>query len=171
MIARTLPDLTIALSVVASTVDSDDEKTKQVPRTPSYLNYIKNASLVNKRIGVIRGVAGKATFDPENKRSMKLFDQVMANLKNHGTILVDVTLPNFNSDRDDNMSGEVEDVNYYLASFPSTRQSYRDICLSKRTQTFGGIRGCIDHLNKTASKKSAIYKKLKFHRFSLCNQA
>ncbi len=58
------------------------------------------------------------------------------------------------------MAGEIEDVNNYLASFPSTRQNYRDICTSNRSRTFGSINDCLKHLKNTAKRDGEKYQQV-----------
>ena len=160
VIARNIPDLATTLSVIASTADPTDVKTRLVPRIASYSKFLQAARLEKKRIGVLVSVAGRATHAPKNKGATAIFNKTYANFKRLGATLVDIKLPLFNTDRDHNMAGEVQDINHYLASFPSTRESYKGICLSNRTRTFGSLKGCLDHAKETAHKGSKDYLKV-----------
>lgn len=157
-IARTVDDLAITLAAIASKSDKCDRKTRHLPRHSDYRSYLKVDYLKGKRIGVVRSVAGKQTFDQHNQAAMRIFDQAMQHFTNAGAKLQMITLPKFDVNRDDNMAGEVDDINAYLASFPSTRKNYSDICRSGRTQTFGGVSACLKHVHNTAPKGGKIYR-------------
>ncbi len=150
VMARSIPDL--ALAAIASTSDPDDHFTKQVPRTDSYANNLKNASLDGRRIGVIRSVAGNEVFDATDKTSMAIFNQVKARLERKGASLVEINLPVFDTNRDNNMAGEAEDIDQYLASFASTRRNLQDICLSGRTRL--GEKACLGYMESIAPNQS-----------------
>lgn len=55
------------------------------------------------------------------------------------------------------MAGEVEKINQYLASFPSTRKNFQDICLADRTITWT-IKDCLDELKHNPKSNSKEYK-------------
>ncbi len=161
VMARNIPDLAITLSVISHTADPKDPKTLLVP------DYIRSDNvdlttnnLSGKRIGIITSVGGKKTFDKKNVAAMAIFNQTFHRLKTLGATLIPVTLPKFVSDRQNNMAGEIQDVNHYLLSFPSTRQSYRDICTSGRAAVFGSINDCLKHIKDTAPKNGKIYKQV-----------
>ena len=159
VIARNIKDLAITLSVIAKTPNPNDSKTLTIPhRVLTYMPYLNSNAFKGKRIGVITSVGGKKTFDMNNQPVMKIFKQTFAKLRKLGAILINIQLPKFNSDRQYNAAGEVEDINHYLSSFPSTRQTFRDICTSDRTQTFGGVKGCLDHIQDTPPKNGTRYK-------------
>ncbi|KGG29258.1 MULTISPECIES: amidase [unclassified Prochlorococcus] len=155
VMARSIPDLALGLAAIANRSDPDDDLTKSAPRTDSYVNNLKNAALDGRRIGVIRSVAGNEVFDATDKTSMAIFNQVKARLERKGASLVDINLPLFDSNRADNMAGEVEDIDQYLGSFVSTRRSLQDICLSGRTRL--GEKACIGYMESIAPKYSDRY--------------
>ena len=155
VIARSMPDLALGLAVIANASDPDDHFTKQVPRTDSYANNFKKAALDGRRIGVVLSVAGNKVFDASDRSSMAIFNQVKARFEGQGASLVDVNLPLFDSNRADNMSGEVDDIDQYLGSFASSRRSYQDICLSGRTRL--GEKACLGHIESIAPKYSDPY--------------
>lgn len=164
-IARTTKDLAMTLSAIANAADPADHKTQNVPRTKSYSFKLDSNYLQHKRIGIITSVGGKQTFMKSEHEANAIFNRAFDHFNKLGATLIKVSLPKFDSNRDDNMAGEVQDVNHYLASFPSTRQNYTDICNSGRTYTFGSIQDCLDHVNNTAKHGSKTYKKA-MKRFS-----
>ncbi len=160
VIARDIPDLATTLSVIASSADPSDPKTQGIKREKSYNEHLKASALKGARIGVITSVNGKLTMSDHYPQAMAIFKQTFQHLKQFGATVVKVKLPQFDRNREHNMAGEVQDVNHYLASFPSTRKNYRDICLSDRTQTFGGIKGCLEHIKDTAPKNGKTYQQV-----------
>lgn len=161
VMTRTVPDLATTLSVIASSSDPKDPKTEiAVHRPVSYAEFLKPNALKGKRIGIITSVGGKKTFDANNQSAMVIFNQTFADLRKFGAVLIKVKLPKFDSNREHNMAGEIQDVNGYLASFPSTRKNYRDICTSNRTRTFGGVSDCLKHIKDTAVRGGQIYKQV-----------
>lgn len=156
--ARTVKDLAIMLDVLAKS-DPRDRKTATVTRTNSYTDFLKPEGLKGKRIGVIRSGAGIEPFKTSNKAAEEIFNATLKKLETLGVTLIDVHLSEFDTQRDNNMAGEVEDINNYLRSFPSTRKDYRDICKSDRTRAFqGGLKGCLSHLKNTAKRGGARYE-------------
>ena len=155
VMARSIPDLAAGLAAIANRSDPDDALTQSAPRTDSYSNHLKNASLDGKRIGVIRSVAGNVVFDSNDQPSMAIFNQVKARLQSQGASLVEIDLPLFDSNRANNMAGEAEEVNQYLSSFASTRKSYQDICSSGRTRLSEKV--CFGHIESLAPKNSEQY--------------
>ncbi|MFL0739940.1 MAG: amidase [Prochlorococcus sp.] len=155
VIARSIPDLAIALAVIADTADPEDLMTRDVPRLDSYAKDLRTATLKGKRIGVVLSVAGHKIFDANDIPAMAIFTQVKTRLKRAGASLVEIKLPAFDTDRSNNMAGEVQDIDQYLGSFASTRKSYRDICLSERAII--GVQGCLGHIESTPSKYSPSY--------------
>ncbi len=156
--ARTVKDLAITLSVIANAPDPNDPKTQlEIHRRNTYTNYLIPDALEHKRIGIITSVGREKTFDKNSKPAMKIFDKTFQNLQKFGATLVRVKLPQFNGRRENNMAGEIQDINDYLKSFPSTRQNFRDICKSGRTQVFNGVKECLKHIKETAKKNSRTY--------------
>ena len=156
-LARNVKDLAIALSVIAAKPDLQDVKTIHVPRTQSYTKFLNPNYIKGKRIGVIQSVATVKPFLSDSKKTQKIFQQALDQFKRLGAILVNVSLPKFDTNRANNMAGEIQDINQYLSSFPSTSKNFADICESGRTQTFAGIKGCLKHIKDTAKKNSQVY--------------
>ena len=155
VMARSIPDLAIALAVIANKADSEDLMTKDVLRLDSYANELQNVTLKGKRIGIVLSVAGYKIFDVNDTSAMVMFSQVKTRLENSGAALVEIKLPLFDTDRSNNMAGEVQDVDQYLGSFASTRKNYRDICLSERTRL--SVQDCLGHIESIAPKYSPSY--------------
>ncbi len=113
--ARTIKDLAITLSVIASSSDPNDPKTQlETHRTAAYTDYLKPDGFEHKRIGIIISVGDKKTFDENNKSATEIFDKTFKNLQRFGATLIRVKLPRFNSDRNNNMAGEIQEINEYL---------------------------------------------------------
>lgn len=156
--ARTTQDLAILLDVIAHP-DPHDYKTLNIPRVKTYSAFLKSNGLKHKRIGIVHNING---INPFNKMPLdieKIIKNTANDMQNMGAILIDITLPDFNNDRQFNQAGEIQDMNQYLASFPSTRKNFRDICESNRTRNFGSIKDCLHFMKNTAGKFSASYQK------------
>lgn len=155
-LARTVKDLAITLTAIA-TPDPNDLKTVGMQRPKSYVEFLSKTGLKGKRIGIIRNVAGKNPFRDTTQKIEKIYNVFYEKLRSLEAELVNISLADFEIDRKRNSAGEIEDINAYLASFPSTRQSYKDICLSNRTHSFGGSQHYMEYAEKTSLKKSAEY--------------
>ena len=168
VIARNIKDLSITLSVISNSQDPNDYKTHHYNNRPySYSSYLTKNAFKGKKIGIITSVDGEKTFDANNKEAMAIFETTFSKLSELGATLVRVKLPKFDSNRDDNMAGDIQDINSYLSSFPSTRKSYKDVCLSDRTRIFGSMDDCLKVMIKSraATKDSKTYKQV-FEKFS-----
>ncbi|QLZ70479.1 amidase [Legionella sp. PC1000] len=157
-IARTTQDLAILLDVIAQP-DLQDHKTLNIPRVKTYSTFLKSNGLKNKKIGIVHNVNGINPFNKMSPHIEEIIKKATNDMQKMGATLIDITLPDFNNDRQFNQAGEIQDVNQYLASFPSTRKSFRDICESNRTRNFGSIKDCLHFMKNTASKFSVPYKK------------
>ncbi|HHT0594209.1 TPA: amidase [Legionella anisa] len=157
-IARSTQDLAILLDVIAQP-DSHDHKTLNVPRVNAYSTFLKSNGLNNKRIGIVRNVNGINPFNKMSSPIEEIINKATKDMQKMGATFIDITLPDFNNDRQFNQAGEIQDVNQYLASFPSTRKNFRDICESNRTRNFGSINDCLHFMKNTASKLSVPYQK------------
>jgi len=158
-IARNVKDLAIVLAVIAQS-DPSDLKTVDVPRVDSFTKKISENFLKGKRIGVIQSVAKINVFKSKKESTNKIFSQALEKFKALGATLVDIKLDKFDTNRKNNMAGEVQEINRYLASFPSTRKDFKDICQSGRTQIFEGVKGCVKHIRDTTSKNSKAYRRV-----------
>ncbi|MFO3149800.1 amidase, partial [Legionella pneumophila serogroup 1] len=156
-IARTTEDLAILLDIIAKP-DLHDPKTLDIPRVKTYKEFLKMDGLTNKRIGIVHNVNNIDTFDKMPSYILKIVQKATQNMQKMGATLIDIDLPLFNNDRKNNQAGEVQDVNEYLASFPSTRKNFQDICESNRTRNFGTKKDCLHFIKNMASKSSKSYQ-------------
>lgn len=148
-IARTVKDLAAVLAVIA-TEDS------------SY-GPASSEGLKNKKIGVIKQVVQVDPYKNASPEVLQIYKNLFSKLTSLGAVLIEVELPDFKIERQNNLTGEIEEINAYLSRFPSPRENFEDICRSNRTQSFGGTKGCLDHKTETASKESQTYQNtLKF---------
>ncbi|MFO3104662.1 amidase [Legionella pneumophila serogroup 1] len=156
-IAGTTEDLAILLDIIAKP-DLHDPKTLDIPRVKTYKEFLKMDGLTNKRIGIVHNVNNIDTFDKMPSYILKIVQKATQNMQKMGATLIDIDLPLFNNDRKNNQAGEVQDVNEYLASFPSTRKNFQDICESNRTRNFGTKKDCLHFIKNMASKSSKSYQ-------------
>ncbi|HAU3504135.1 TPA: amidase [Legionella pneumophila] len=157
-IARSTKDLAIFLDIIAKS-DPHDPKTLNIPRVKTYTKFLNKDGLTNKRIGIVHHVNGINTFDKMPPYIEKIIQNATKNMQKMGATVIDVNLPLFNNDRQNNQAGEIQDVNEYLASFPSTRKNFRDICESNRTRNFGTIKDCLHFIKNMPTKSSKTYQK------------
>lgn len=156
-IARTTQDLAILLDIIALP-DSHDSKTLNIPRVKTYTAFLNKKGLANKCIGIVHSVNGLNSFDKMPAHITKIIQNATEDMQGMGATFIDVNLPAFNNDRQNNQAGEIQDVNKYLASFPSTRKNFRDICQSNRTRNFGSIKDCLHFMQNMPSKSSASHQ-------------
>ncbi|HAT1596471.1 TPA: amidase [Legionella pneumophila] len=156
-IARTTEDLAILLDIIAKP-DLHDPKTLDIPRVKTYKEFLKMDGLTNKRIGIVHNVNEINIFDKMPPHILKIVQNATQNMKKMGATLIDMDLPLFDNDRKNNQAGEIQDVNEYLASFPSTRKNFQDICESNRTRNFGTKKDCLHFIKNMASKSSKSYQ-------------
>lgn len=156
-ITRDVVDLAKVMSVIAQ-YDHKDPNGAGLPRPKSYTAFLKPDSFKGKRIGIVTKV-GKVDIYKDTPEAAKMhFRQVYNRLRILGaTVVNNVELSKFDTDRQHNTAGEIDDINHYLQGFPSTRSSFLDICHSERTRTFGSARECIQYANTNPSKQSAAY--------------
>ncbi|WP_133140377.1 amidase [Legionella genomosp. 1] len=157
-IARTVQDLAILLDVIAQP-DSRDPKTMNIPRVKTYTAFLNKKGLANKRIAVVRNVNGLDPFNKMPASINRIIKNATANMQQMGATIVDINLPAFNNDRQNNQAGEIQDIDAYLASFPSTRESFRDLCQSNRTRNFGSIKDCLHFMASMAGNSSSSYQR------------
>lgn len=148
-LARTTSDLAATLDVIA---------TRQNKNEKPYVTYLNKNGLARKRIGIVRLVGKVNPYNKIDSEVQQLIDQAIQTMQNNGTSFIDISLPDFDNNRDDNQSGEIEDINHYLNSFPATRKSFSDICESNRTRNFGDVDSCLKFMKSVAAKSSAQYK-------------
>lgn len=144
---RTVKDLAIVMDALAT------------KRPKSYREFLHSKGLKGKRIGILRQVGKVDQFRTANVRASAHFEKIFSRFEKLGAVLVrEVQLPEFNSDRSNNMAGEVEEIDRYLASFPSSRSSYADLCASGRAEAAFGEGGCLQHIKETPKKDSSEYR-------------
>ncbi|MCK4869482.1 MAG: alpha/beta fold hydrolase [Gammaproteobacteria bacterium] len=156
-LTRTVQDLARVLSVIAQP-DPNDPKTVNVPRVNSYNAYLDKNGFKGKRIGIVRSVAGLSAFGHTSKQVSLIYKKAFAEFRQLGATVVDnIRLPKFDNNREYNTAGSVQDINAYLGSFHATRKSFRDICLSNRTRTYGSIRKCLKVVKNMPKKYGKKY--------------
>lgn len=164
--ARTVKDIAMVLDVMAVS-DEHDPITFKATRPDSYLTDLSPSALKGKRIGIVGYVDRQNPYAKMSPAKVRVIRQFYQKLQTLGATLVDnVPLPDYNRYRRDNLAGEVDDVNDYLKSFPSTRKNFHDICSSGRTQVFDGRGGCLMHIQETAKRGSRAYRRV-LNRFEL----
>lgn len=156
--ARTTKELAILLDIIAQP-DPNDPKTLNLPRAKTYTAFLNKNGLTNKRIGIVHHVNDINTLNKMPGHIKKIIQTATTDLQNMGATVIDINLPGFNNERQNNQAGEIQDVNEYLASFPSTRKNFRDICKSNRTRNFGTIKECLHFIKNMAKKNSKSYQK------------
>jgi amidase len=147
-ITRTVQDMAIVLSVIA-TPDENDYKTLEHEVISSYAALLEKEDLQGMQLGIIRKGAGIDPFTDTPPAINILYEIFFEHLRTLGATLTDIMLPDFNIDRQHNMAGEVEEINAYLASFPAPQESYADLCLSQNSQVFGSPPECLKHIEDT----------------------
>ncbi len=156
-LTRSIEDMATVLAVIAKP-DMNDKQTLKHSLIKSYSKLLDKKNLKGLRFGIIRSGANFYPFKHAPKEIQDLFATFFSNLKTEGASLIDIDLPDFNANRKDNMAGEIQQINQYLSSFPSTRKDFIDICTSGRTKIFGDEKECLDHIKETADINSSAYK-------------
>lgn len=102
-----------------------------------FQSALTSTELNGKRLGWVTAVGGHAPFADLSPELKKATQALADTLKSAGAQIVEnVSLPAFDGDRSENLVGDIELIDRYLASFPSTRESFEDICKSGRTQVW-----------------------------------
>jgi aspartyl-tRNA(Asn)/glutamyl-tRNA(Gln) amidotransferase subunit A len=158
--ARTARELAILLDIIAQP-DPNDLKTLNLPRAKTYTAFLNKNGLTNKRIGIVHHVKDINTFNKMPEHIKRIIHTATTDLQTMGATVININLPGFNNDRQNNQTGEIQDVNEYLASFPSTRKNFRDICKSNRTRNFGTIKECLHFIKNMAKRNSKPYQQAK----------
>ncbi|KTD60111.1 amidase [Legionella sainthelensi] len=142
-LARTVQDLATVLDVIAK-ANPTDMKTVNVPRENTYAAYLNEDGLIGKRIGIVHKVGNRNVFKEMPKDISQIMKQSLLNLEKSGaTIINEVNLSEFDTDRSPNMAGMRQDVDHYLSSYPSVRQDFQDLCDSNRIRVFGDAQKCV----------------------------
>jgi aspartyl-tRNA(Asn)/glutamyl-tRNA(Gln) amidotransferase subunit A len=155
-ITRSVKDLAIALAVIAQ-IDLNDVKTQNIPRFNAYASRL-TGGWNGKKIGIVKKVGTLNPYEGTPEHIQQIYQNFFELLQRLGVQLVDVELPLFNNDRHNNTAGEIEEINAYLQSFPSTRQNFVEICQSNRTRIFGDPEDCLKYIESTAKKNSVYYR-------------
>jgi len=150
--------MAIVLSVI-SKPDSNDTATHSHPVISSYETLLDKKNLSGIKFAFVKSGASINTFKDPPIEINRLYETFFNQLRQLGGTITDIDLDEFNADRQNNKAGEIQQINQYLASFPSTRQSFKDICQSNRTQIFKGIKGCLQPEKETASLNNPAYQK------------
>lgn len=148
-IARNTTDLAIMLDVIALP-EFVDKKT--------YRSYLISSGLQGKRIAVVRQVGKVDPFSHISPDVLAAINRAMQVMQKQGATFIDIKLPDFDNNREYNQSGEVEDINQYLASYPAVRKNFKDICESNRSRNFGDVNACLKFMRSIPNKNSAQYK-------------
>jgi len=157
-LARNVEDLARMLDVIAKE-DQHDKKTLNIPRVLTYTAYLNKNGLKSKRIGIVRSVGNINTYKSMPKDITQIFKQSLQAMKNSGAIIVDnITLPEFNNNRDSNMAGMRQDIDAYLTSYPAVRKNYQDLCESNRTRAYGNMKKCLKFFESMPIKFGKKYK-------------
>lgn len=157
-LTRTVQDLAHVLDVIAK-VNPEDMKTATVPREKTYTVYLNEDGLIGKRIGIVHKVGARNVFKEMPDDILKIFQQALVTFKKSGaTIISEVDLPEFNTDRSSNMAGMREDVDRYLSSSPSVRKNFQDLCASNRIRVFGEVPECIKFFTSMPIKYGSKYE-------------
>lgn len=157
-LARTVEDLAHTLDVIAKE-DPNDIKTEHIKRIPSYTIYLNKNGLRGKRIGIVRSVGNINTYKDMPKNIAEIYKHSLHVMEQSGAIIIDnISLPEFNNNRDNNMAGMRDDVQSYLASYPSVRKNYQDLCESNRTRVYGNIEKCLNFFKSMSIKFGIKYK-------------
>lgn len=157
-LARNAEDLAILLDVIAKP-DPKDKKTLSITRPNTYTIYLKANGITGKRIGVIRSIGKINPYKNMPEDAKTAINDSLHAMKSRGAIIVDnIKLPDFNMERKYNEAGELQDVNAYLSSAHLSVKTYRNICLSNKTRTFGTSSNCLKFINHIPSRESKEYK-------------
>jgi aspartyl-tRNA(Asn)/glutamyl-tRNA(Gln) amidotransferase subunit A len=156
-LTRSVKDMAIVLSVITKP-DAKDPQTLNHPVVHSYEKQLNKADLAGMKFGVVKSAANISLFKATPESINQLYKAFFSRLKDKGASLVDISLTDFNADRKNNTAGEIQQINNYLASFPSTRQNFSDICQSNRTQTFGDVTSCLDYIKQNPPLEGTIYR-------------
>lgn len=168
-LARNVEDLAKVLDVVASPEHADKKP---------YSAYIDKNSLQGKRIGVVNILEKIEIFKSMPPENQATFQDALHNFQSMGaTIVPNIELTYYNLESKYNQAGEREDVNRYLASYPSAKKDYYAICESNRTRVFGSSMECFEFIRHYPSKYGtdyrkalAIFKKNNFYVEKIINQ-
>lgn len=142
-LARTVQDLANVLDVIAK-ANPADMKTVNIPREKTYAVYLNEDGLIGKRIGIVRKVGNRNVFKEMPDDISQIMKQSLLTLEKSGaTIINEVNLSEFDTDRSPNMAGMRQDVDHYLRSYPSVRKNFQDLCDSNRIRVFGEAQKCV----------------------------
>lgn len=152
---RNVTDLAKILDVVAQP-DLQDNKTLHFSRPKTYTAYLNENGLQNKRIGIVTKVGKIDTFKNMPKEVMTIMQKAYADMQKLGANFIEIDLNQFDTNRDLNQAGEIQDINDYLSSYPATRKNFKDICESDRTRNFGSLEKCLQFMKKIKPKSAVI---------------
>lgn len=157
-LARTVEDLARVLDVI-SKEDPNDTKTIHIPRISTYTIYLNKNGLKGKHIGIVRSVGNINMYKSMPKDIIQIIKHSLQSMEQSGAVIIDnITLPQFNNNRDFNMAGMRQDIDGYLASYPSVRKNYQDLCESNRTRAYGNVKKCLKFFESMPIKFGEKYK-------------
>ncbi|PIR12033.1 MAG: amidase [Gammaproteobacteria bacterium CG11_big_fil_rev_8_21_14_0_20_46_22] len=158
-IAQNIEDVAKVMDVIA-VKDDQDKKTLTVIRPNSYTQFLSAHALKGKRIGIVT-LYGDQKINYDGKIAGHYYQQAIQIMKQQGaTIVPNLQFKQFITDRSNNAAGEVQQINAYLLSFPSTRKNFKDICESNRTRIFGTPKECLEYSHTNPRLNGTAYKKV-----------
>ncbi|KTD52883.1 amidase [Legionella quateirensis] len=163
---RTVSDLAILLDVIAKP-DPEEKNAKNINHPQSYTAYLNKNGLQNKRIGIVRQVGTVDTFKDMPEHILNIMQKAYSDMQNLGARFIEIKLNGFDTHREYNQAGEIQDINKYLNSYPATRTNFRDICESNRTRNFGTINECLKFMKKM--EKQTVHEIKLAHNIALKN--
>lgn len=148
-LARTVTDLATSLTVLA----------KNTPPI-EYTKYLNTNTLSGKTIAIIHKVGTNSVWKNMPAFIKNVYNMAINNLKNSGVKIVNLDLPEFDNNRNNNMAGTIEDVNEYLKINLTTRNNMEELCRSNRSRVMGNEKACLNFIKYIAKKESIEYKKV-----------
>ena len=157
-IAQNIEDVAKVMDIIA-VKDNQDKKTQAVKRPNTYTQFLSANALKGKHIGVVT-LYGDQKIN-YNGKVAPYYQQAIQTMKQQGAVIVpNIQFKQFITDRSNNTVGEVQQINAYLLSFPSTRKSFKDICESNRTRIFGTAKECLEYNHTNPRLNSTAYNKV-----------
>ena len=157
-IAQNIEDVAKVMDIIA-VKDDQDKKTQAVKRPNTYTQFLSANALKGKRIGVVT-LYGDQKVNYDGRIASHYYQQAIQTMKQQGAgIVPNIQFKQFTTDRSNTTAGEVQQINAYLSSFPSTRKNFKDICESNRTRIFGTLKECLEYSHANPRLNGSAYKK------------
>lgn len=125
----------------------------------NYAESLNVNSLSGKHFAIVKSIAGESLWTDMPKPIADIYQKVIANLQKEGVIISEIDLPQYNLDRQNNMAGTVDDVNYYLTHNISSVSELRQAC-NGNSRVFGTQQHCLKFIDSIKSKNSPEYKQV-----------